>query len=300
MMRRFAPAHAASRALAAVLSFVALSLTGASHRTPNFIVTASTDALAKLVGQNAEDQRRHLAVRWTGAELPTWEQPCLIHARVAPGLRASGETSYVFQHGVPRDCAMQVQGSLDQVLDSVLPHEMLHMIFAFFFGRPLPRGMEEGACVYVEHQNSKQQLGATLSGTKRYESSERLDHFFVVNDVYPQNVLRFYSEAHLMVTFLIERSGERKFVEYLQDGLDSGQWQTATRRHYGYPTLGELQFAWLEWASARENAERLADSLPSSETPSADSQHGRGDTAPARTTVRVSVTESWPDNGMAK
>lgn len=258
-MKRFPPPYrtVAHRSVALVLSFVALSLTGASHRTPNFIITAPTQSLAKLIGMNAEAQRRELAISWLGEELPAWPQPCVISVRVAPGLRPSGETSYVFERGVPRDCFMRIQGSYDLVLDSVLPHEMLHVVFATYFGRPLPRGLEEGACVYVEHQSSKQQLGSTLARTLETRSSLHMDRFFVVDDDYPHNVLRFYSEAYSLVEFLIERGGQRQFVQFLQDGLDRNQWPQAAQKHYGYGQFSEMQTAWLEWAAAREHALRF-------------------------------------------
>ncbi len=45
------------------------------------------------------------------------------------------------------------------MLDSVLPHEVTHTIFASHFRRPLPRWADEGACTTVEHpsERTKQQ-----------------------------------------------------------------------------------------------------------------------------------------------
>ena len=50
---------------------------------------------------------------------------------------------------------MNVQGSLERILDSVLPHEITHTIFATHFGRPLPRWADEGACTTVEHSTER-------------------------------------------------------------------------------------------------------------------------------------------------
>ena len=50
---------------------------------------------------------------------------------------------------------MHIQGSRERILDSVLPHEITHTIFATHFGRPLPRWADEGACTTVEHVSEK-------------------------------------------------------------------------------------------------------------------------------------------------
>ena len=50
---------------------------------------------------------------------------------------------------------MKIQGSRERILDSVLPHEITHTIFATHFGRPLPRWADEGACTTVEHASEK-------------------------------------------------------------------------------------------------------------------------------------------------
>ena len=41
--------------------------------------------------------------------------------------------------------------------------------------------------------------------------------------------------------------GRREFIEYLGDGLEDGQWAAATKKHYGYGSLGELQQSWVAW-----------------------------------------------------
>ncbi|MCA9235164.1 MAG: hypothetical protein KDA44_06820, partial [Planctomycetales bacterium] len=117
------------------------SMAGAGgYRTANFhVVSAPTPQLAKEIGDAAERYRRDLAVEWLGRELPNWPEPCPISARVSPRLGAGGETSFVFDGGRVFGWQMQVQGSCERVLDSVIPHEVTHTIFASHFRRPLPR-----------------------------------------------------------------------------------------------------------------------------------------------------------------
>ena len=44
---------------------------------------------------------------------------------------AGGATSFVFDRGEVFGWKMNIQGSRERILDSVLPHEVTHTIFAF-------------------------------------------------------------------------------------------------------------------------------------------------------------------------
>ena len=145
--RRIAAAFLA----AAVVSLSAPYALGASYRSTNFVVEAPTPALAEEIGKLAERYRHDLAIEWLGKAMPNWAQPCPIHAQVEPQLGAGGATSFVFDHGEVFGWRMEIQGSHERVLDSVLPHEVTHTIFATHFRRPLPRWADEGACTTVEH-----------------------------------------------------------------------------------------------------------------------------------------------------
>ena len=137
----------------------AVASMGASYRTANFVVEAPTPEIAQQIGQAAEKYRRELAVEWLGTEMRNWSQPCPITAQVGQHLGAGGATSFVFEHGEVFGWRMTIQGSLVRILDSVLPHEVTHTIFATHFRQPLPRWADEGACTTVEHasERSKQQ-----------------------------------------------------------------------------------------------------------------------------------------------
>src|SRR5262245_33850633 len=124
-------------------------------RSQHFIVSAPTPQLAQEICQAAEQFRRDLAIEWLGHELPEWPGVGPNRADVAPGLGAGGATRFVFHNNTPGQWTMSIQGSRERILDSVLPHEITHTIFATHFGRPLPRWADEGACTTVEHPSEK-------------------------------------------------------------------------------------------------------------------------------------------------
>src|SRR5262245_20387831 len=103
------------------------------YRTTNFTVSAPTPELAKEIGDTAEMWRKRLSVEWLGEEMPAWSKPCPINAQVAPGLGAGGATSFVFDRGEVFGWRMNIQGTRERILDSVLPHEVTHTIFASYF-----------------------------------------------------------------------------------------------------------------------------------------------------------------------
>src|SRR3972149_2867429 len=98
-----------------------VSARAAGYRTTNFVVSAPSPALAKEIGDAAEVWRRKLSIEWLGEAMPPWSKSCPINARVAPNLGAGGATSFVFDHGEVFGWGMNIQGSRERGLDSVLP-----------------------------------------------------------------------------------------------------------------------------------------------------------------------------------
>jgi len=230
---------------AALFAATLLSL-GASYRTENFIVTASSDQLARAVATAAEDFRRDLAIEWLGQELPPWRDKCPIRVHSGPNMGAGGVTQFMFQGRQPFGWSMTIQGSPERILDSVLPHEITHTVFATHFGRPLPRWADEGACTTVEHDVEKQKQHRLLYEFLTTGRGIAFNHMFAMKE-YPPDVLPLYSQGFSLARFLIAQGGKRKFVDYVGHGMDTNNWPAATQKFYGFRDLSELQVTWLEW-----------------------------------------------------
>ncbi|HWA99437.1 MAG TPA: hypothetical protein VG713_13135 [Pirellulales bacterium] len=230
----------------AVVVVGALSSLGASYRTANFVVQAPTPAVAEQVGRAAEDYRRDLAIEWLGKAMPNWAQPCPITVEIGAQLGAGGATSFVFDHGEVFGWQMNIQGPLDRVLDSVLPHEVTHTIIASHFRCPLPRWADEGACTTVEHEAERDKQQKMLVTFLRTGRGIAFSEMFVMRD-YPRDILPLYAQGHSLATFLIAQGGRKKFLSFVHDGLGNEQWAAAIERHYGIPSLGQLQNIWLDW-----------------------------------------------------
>ena len=226
--------------------FAAGMLPAANHRTPNFIVDAPTAAFAKQVGDAAEAYRQKMAVEWTGQAMPTWSRPCLITVHVGQQLGAGGATTFVFDRGEVHSWRMTIQGSRQRILDSVLPHEITHTVFASHFRQPLPRWADEGACTTVEHASERLKQEKMLVRFLRTGRGISFSQLFAMKE-YPHDVMPLYAEGYSLARYLIGHGGKRKFVRFIGDGLEAENWTAATKKHYGYASLGTLQNSWLDW-----------------------------------------------------
>jgi hypothetical protein len=235
-----------ARFLRAVALTAVLSSLGANYRTTNFIVSTSTPELAEEIGKSAEKFRKELAIQWLGKEMRNWAQPCPITAQVAENLGAGGATSFLFERGEVYGWKMTIQGSRERILDSVLPHEVTHTVFATYFRQPLPRWADEGACTTVEHASERAKQQNMLIDFLRTGRGIAFSRMFAMKE-YPQDVMPLYSQGYSLARYLIANGGRQKFLAFVKDGLQDENWTRAIQEHYGYKSLGNLQNTWLAW-----------------------------------------------------
>jgi hypothetical protein len=235
-----------ARLVGAAVLAVAIASLGASYPTTNFVVDAPTLEMARKIGDAAERYRHDLAIEWTGKVMPTWSQRCPIKARVAANLGAGGETSFVFERGEVFGWQMMIQGSLERILDSVLPHEVTHTIFACHFRQPLPRWADEGACTSVEHASERAKQQKMLIEFLKRGRGISFSRMFVMKE-YPHDILPLYSQGYSLARYLLADGGKRRFLDFVGDGMRDENWPRAVTKYYGYGSMLVLQNAWLNW-----------------------------------------------------
>jgi hypothetical protein len=237
------------------LLLLAPALMGAGYRTPNFSVTAPTPEIAEQVGNAAEVFRKQLAIDWLGKELPRWSAPCPIKVDVGQ-LGAGGQTTFSFfpnAQGSAEVCHwdMRIQGSLERILDSVLPHEVSHTIFACHFRRPLPRWADEGAATLAEHESEKRRQVLTLKQVIDTKRRIPLASLLNIKD-YPrdmQDVMTLYAEGYSLAELLVQEGGRAEYLKFLADAHQQG-WERAIQTHYGYRSVESLEQRWHAWVIA--------------------------------------------------
>lgn len=231
---------------AALAAAVLLVSMGAGYRTPNFIVQTQNPQLAEQFAKAAEQYRRDLAVAWLGEPMPDWSQPCVLTAQVGSNLGAGGATTFVFDRGEVFGWRMTIQGSRERILDSVLPHEITHMIFACRFRQPVPRWADEGAATSVEHPSEWAKHYRMLIKFLQSNRGIGFNRMFAMEE-YPRDIMPLYAQGYTLCDYLIQKGGRRKFIEFLDEALESDRWEEAIQHHYGVLSVGGLQETWLAW-----------------------------------------------------
>lgn len=223
----------------------------ATYQTVNFSVTAARQDVAEQVGKAAEVYRRQLAVFWTGKPLPNWSRPCRV--TVSEGaLGAGGQTTFQFVRGEVLNWRMEVQGTLERILDSVLPHEINHTIFACHFRRPLPRWADEGAATLFEHRSEQLKQLALLN-----EVIRNRDEMISLRDLlsmkeYPKGqrpMLTLYAEGYALADFLVQQKGRHAYLKFIADG-ERGGWEEAIRKNFDHEGIESLEKNWRGWVLA--------------------------------------------------
>ncbi len=225
------------------LLFVSL---GARSATPNFVVETADPQLCRQIAQAAETFRRDLAIAWLGQAMPNWSAPCVMTVQVGPNLGPGGATTFVFDRGEVYGWRMTIQGSAQRVLDSVLPHEVTHMVLASHFRRPVPRWADEGAATTAEHSTEKQRHQKMLVQFLQTNRGIAFSRMFAMTE-YPADVMPLYAQGFSLSEYLIQVGGRPAFLRFLAEGMDSGQWSAAVARHYSQRDLAALQNSWLAW-----------------------------------------------------
>jgi hypothetical protein len=274
----------ATRRVSIVLMLAgALASLGASYRTQNFLVQAPTPELAKAFGDWGEYYRKQKALQWLGQEMPAWPRPIPLNVTVS--MRGSGgATTFAFDQGRILDQQMQIEGSVDRMIASVLPHEITHTVFAHYFRHPVPRWADEGGSVLSEDEQERNRHDRLVRGILNSGRAIPLERLFTLTD-YPRDVMSLYAEGYSVTNFLVAKNSRSVFLAFLAHGM-RGDWNGAVRTHYGYRDVRELEQAWID---------SLRHPQPPATLASAGERHSVPSANPAsRVVVRQTVPPAQP------
>lgn len=219
-------------------------------QSQNFLVFASSPQWAQQVSEMAELNRRDLAIHWLGKELPPWSERVPVHVEAGEHLGAGGETRFNLLGGDRiGQWMMSVSGTQERILDSVLPHEITHTIFATHFaplGKYVPRWADEGACTTVEHISEKKKHQDHLRMFLQSRRGLAFNQMFALKE-YPPDIMPLYAQGHSAVQFLLDQGGPQKFVKFLEAGMRSEAWNQSLKQFYSYDSIGQFQTLWNKW-----------------------------------------------------
>jgi hypothetical protein len=268
----------------ALLVLGAIASLGASYRSQNFLVEAPTQQFAQQVAQYAEQYRKEKALQWLGMEMRPWGQPCPLRVTVTMN-GSGGATSFAFDQGAILSMDMHIEGSTDRLLASVLPHEITHTVFAYYYRTPMPRWADEGGAVLsedeLERSRHDQLVRQILNTPGRAFPLRRL---FALRD-YPRDVMVLYAEGYSVTNFLVGLSDRPTFLRFIAQGM-TGDWDGAVRAYYHFNNIEELE---REWVRHLSNQRRASSTMVASGRSAPE-----GDGPPGRVVVRQTLPPAPP------
>lgn len=181
-----------------------------------------------------------------------WDQRCRIYL-------FPDRQSYLQATGAPpwssgavnyRQRAVYSFDGAAKFLESVLPHELAHILFREFVGfdnPEVPRWLDEGVAQYAEADRREAALAVMQRNVAadHYLSLEDLTGL-AVNTAHGGVARIFYAQAATLVHFFIQHYGAHRFIAFcghLRDGSDVERalsFATSSRLQ----SLGDLEVAW--------------------------------------------------------
>jgi hypothetical protein len=239
---------------------------GASYRTQNFVVEAATPQVAQQAGQYAEKYRKEKSLQWLNQEMPPWPEPCPLKVTVTMG-GAGGATSFAFDRGHVLGQNMHIEGSYERLMNSVLPHEVTHTVFAYYFRTPVPRWADEGGAVLSEDDVERNRHDALCRQILNAGRAIPLRRLFALKE-YPSDVMALYAEGYSVTNFLVGASSRPQFLSFIDQGMREG-WDRAAQAHYGFNRVEDLEQAWINSLRSphRPPAQLASSSRPSEVEP---------------------------------
>jgi len=246
----------------AIVAWITLAIAtpgfAATAETENFVVSAQSIEVAVAIAEAAEETRASLAREWLGRDLDDWSEKCVVEVDSERN-RLGGDTTYSLIRGDVARWRIELRGPVDRILETLVPHEVLHTVLATHFRDAVPRWADEGAALSVEAPHEQDRLWKLLGGTLLNQPRRSLAELFAI-DVYPQNALElreFYVQGAAVTQFLLT-AGKTRFVEFIGAGKRDG-WERAVRDCYGFDDIAALEAAWATWLVSERAAIELSD-----------------------------------------
>jgi len=177
----------------------------------------------------------------------TWENRCKIYFYPSRSvyLDDTGNLSWTRAHVHVIKKEMSTYIGQERFFDTILPHELGHIIFREFVGYKtrLPLWLDEGvACMQEAESQKRSSLARALVKQGNYIPLAELSSMRDYNSIIPAV---FYSQAASIVDFLLRRFGRERFVLLCRRLRDGQDWQEALKSIYRFEDLGELEKLWI-------------------------------------------------------
>ena len=164
----------------------------------------------------------------------------------------TGQPSWSSGCAIIRDKIIHTFPYAKEFFDTVLPHEMGHLIFREFVGfnnNAVPVWLDEGVASYQEnlrHPMANRRLREAIN-TNRLIDLEGLSGLSPHSIQNTELVNLFYAEAVSIIDYLIKEFGKDNFVSFCQALRDKRDLERAIASVYPFRNIQELDQAWQKY-----------------------------------------------------
>jgi hypothetical protein len=247
--------------------------------TANFrILNYGTYAVSQETARHCEGLRDELSRRWApGQASAKWGPKCelVLHPSDEAYLRevGAGGRNTVGSSLVDRQQGKIVRRRIDIRLTAAhwqtaaLAHELTHLVLADRFAdHTLPRWVDEGVAILSDPADKQRRHFQDLKTAIASRREFRLHEIFTLTE-YPAagRWNAFYGQSASLVEFLVDESGEQRFLEFVEQALEQGYEQGLQQVYrIGVAELERRWHAQLNTASlgARATAAKSSAGLP--------------------------------------
>jgi hypothetical protein len=194
----------------------------------------------------AEAARRDLALFWFDRPLPRWSAACPITVRDTDRHSGGGATSFSFDRGEVFGWRMTLAGPRQQILDSVVAHEVHHAVLASDVRRRLPRWLDEGLSAVFESPDEHAQHRRYAREFANHPARALAHADEMEYPTRPENVRPLYATGHSVVEWLLVTHGREAVLAFARDPRPPS---ASMRDHFG-ADVAELDRRWQRWIAA--------------------------------------------------
>lgn len=228
------------------------------NKSTHFIIhfAGASENFVSRVADSAEDYYNRIADELGFRRFDFWLWDNRAHIYIYDNARDYQKATG--QPGWSGGCARIKEKTISTFLDaphffeSILPHEMGHIIFREFVGfdnYAVPLWLDEGVASYEERlkRSAANAIIKKAIANGKFMDLERLSGFNLQLNADDEPVAIFYAESVSLVGYLVAKFGSDDFISFCQALRDKKDLLRAISTVYPYSTLGELDSAWREY-----------------------------------------------------
>ena len=186
----------------------------------------------------------------------TWENRCKIYIYASRSNYMERTNQPEWSSGfadVKRRAIVSYEDAPD-FIDSVLPHEMAHLIFREFIevgNRQVPRWLDEGFAI-AQEERIRVSLDQAVKKAIKSNSTIALRDLGQIGSLHvrpAEQAKLFYAQAQSLTRFLIEKRDSSYFINFCRLLRDGERLEDALRKSYGqdFPTLEAFEKSWKKY-----------------------------------------------------